>query len=512
MRDPGFLRSSLLALVLTFAPAAGATAAELGATFVAFPPSKTTAGEVYSIPVGVQNTGTEAWTRDDCAASTLYNVSYHWQVNGVSAGNNYEGQRTPIPRPMKPGDSAKVTIVVQAPQEPGEYTLVFDVVKEGFAWFSALDETAVVGGPWNVTVAKAPATGSLSGISIWYPLGTPTTAQKVFVLRQGNCPVQLDFGDGTQTALAANESGALHGYGKGKFTIKATGCGQTVTGSVETADNACPFFFPAVKICESAFDCCDVNPELCAAVLGLLKGPPDIDSVEFGGELTPGRLILIKGKYFTKKADVAGKADLLLKNFQGAEVVVPLQILGSPWNGFTDTFVHARIPDSVAGVMPQTGLLRVTRSDGAVSNLAPVAFTPAIEIQLLPPGRVSASCDNEVACNRCNDQANDCAFPSTPSTSIEGWHQSIPAFGGFGLCALGGGDGTDHYSANLANGWTLAQSSSNVVHGAGKITGTNGFDPGSSSISGSVSWHVDGCETISYQVELVIQGPRGVPF
>lgn len=512
MREPRSLRPLLWSLVFAAAFAPGARAADFGANFVAFPPSKVTAGQVFSLPVGVQNTGTKIWARDDCAADTLFFVSYHWAVNGVSAGPNFEGQRTPIPKPMKPGDSAKLTLVVQAPLVPGDYTLVFDVVQEGFAWFSGLDLEAVTGGPWNVKVAAAPAAGSLSGISVWYPLGTPTSVQKVFVLREGNCPVDLDFGDGTKTTLPAADSGALHGFGKGKFTIKATGCGQTVTGSVEVADTACPFFVPAVKVCETIFDCCDIHPDLCAAVLGLLQGPPDIDSVEFGGELAPGRWVLLQGKNFAKGAGILGKADLLLKDPKGGEVVVPLEILGSPLTEWTDTFVHARVPSGLSGVTAQTGFFRITRPDGVVSNLAPVAFSPAIEFEVLPPALVSASCANEVACNRCNDQVNDCAFPSQPATSIEGWHQSVPAFSWFGVCLLGGGGGTDHYSANLANGWTLAQSFPRVTWGEGKITGTGGFAVGSSAISGSVSWSVDGCETVDYEVDLIIKGPRGVPF
>jgi hypothetical protein len=41
-----------------------------------------------------------------------------------------------IPRDLKPGDEADMTIHITAPKEPGEYILEVDMVQEAVAWFS----------------------------------------------------------------------------------------------------------------------------------------------------------------------------------------------------------------------------------------------------------------------------------------------------------------------------------------------------------------------------------------
>jgi hypothetical protein len=499
--------SCVLGLGVLFGSAA--RAADFRVAYVVFPPSKVTAGEVFSLPVGIQNTGTKPWARDDCASDTSFFVAYHWAIGGVSTQENYEGQRTPVPQAMKQGDAKKLTMVIQAPQVPGNYTLELDMVEEGVTWFSDPPNNAKTGGPFAVTVQPAPATGSLDGVSFWFPLATPISPQKVFVLRKGNCPVELEFGDGTKASLAASDAGALHPFGLGKFPVKATGCGQTVTGELEVADTACPFILPAVKVCDQVFECCDLFPDLCAAVINLIQGPPHVDSVEYVGAVRPGDTFAISGKDFTLAVAVPGKAELLLHDIKGQQVTVPLEI--GPSSDWTKTFVVARIPANTQGVVAQTGQIRITRSDGVQSNLYPVLFSPTLDVQTIPPEMVAVDCNNDVSCNRCNDSIDGCEFSGPPSTSIQGWHQSLPLVSIFGACAFGGGGGTDHYSANLANGWTLKASALHKLYGAGSAD-PSGFAVGSSAVSGSVSWHVDSCEVIDYSVDLVAIGPRGVPM
>ncbi len=506
----GRLRRLCAFVALVFC-SAGARAAGYGVTFTATPPSAVTVGQVLALDVVIQNTGDNPWTRDDCAADTKFNLFYHWSLNGVSEGPNLEGQRTPVPKTMKKGDSAKVSMVIQAPDEAGDYVLTLDMVQEGVTWFSTVDK-ANLGGPFSVKVKDAPAVGSISGIVPWYPLATPTSLEKIFVLREGNCSIELDFGDGTKATLSPTEAGILHSYPKGKFPLKATGCGGTVTSQIEVADTACPFFLPLFKVCEKIFDCCDVNPGICAAIIELVNtGPPKIVSVDYVGGVAPGDWLVIDGKDFVFAGSGKGKLEFLLKNPTGGELLIPLEI-GPSSGAWTKEFILARIPLDASGAMAQTGFFRATRADGKQSNLYPVVFSPAIDFQTLPPSAVSASCANEVSCNWCNDKIDGCEFSGAPTTSIEGWHQSIPILGFFGICALGGGSGTDHYTASLANGWKLAAVGVHQPYGSGQITGTPGFTLGASAISGDVSWHVDGCKTIDYTVELVIEGPRGVPF
>jgi hypothetical protein len=49
----------------------------------------------------------------------------------------YDGLRTPFPRPLEPGGAMELTFRFAAPATPGRYLLELDLVEEGVTWFSA---------------------------------------------------------------------------------------------------------------------------------------------------------------------------------------------------------------------------------------------------------------------------------------------------------------------------------------------------------------------------------------
>jgi hypothetical protein len=55
--------------------------------------------------------------------------------NGASSVLDYG--RADLPRDLAPGAWAVVTIELNAPDEPGEYRVELDMVREGVAWFSS---------------------------------------------------------------------------------------------------------------------------------------------------------------------------------------------------------------------------------------------------------------------------------------------------------------------------------------------------------------------------------------
>ena len=47
-----------------------------------------------------------------------------------------DGQRSPLPHNVAPGQQVSVVQTVQAPDRPGYYSLALDPVRERVAWFS----------------------------------------------------------------------------------------------------------------------------------------------------------------------------------------------------------------------------------------------------------------------------------------------------------------------------------------------------------------------------------------
>ena len=47
-----------------------------------------------------------------------------------------DGLRSPLPRPIEPGESCHVALRLKAPETAGEYLLELDLVEEGVTWFS----------------------------------------------------------------------------------------------------------------------------------------------------------------------------------------------------------------------------------------------------------------------------------------------------------------------------------------------------------------------------------------
>ena len=96
-------------------------------------PSTADVSAVFPATVTLKNTGWRPWRSDDRAAPVL--VSYHW-LDTAGAMKVEDGRRTPLPRVLLPGESLTMTMTVEAPAQPGRYTLAIDLVEEGVSWFS----------------------------------------------------------------------------------------------------------------------------------------------------------------------------------------------------------------------------------------------------------------------------------------------------------------------------------------------------------------------------------------
>jgi hypothetical protein len=47
----------------------------------------------------------------------------------------HDDGRAPLPRDLGPGEELELSMVVNAPRDPGDYLLEVDLLQEGVAWF-----------------------------------------------------------------------------------------------------------------------------------------------------------------------------------------------------------------------------------------------------------------------------------------------------------------------------------------------------------------------------------------
>lgn len=93
-------------------------------------------GELTKTPVRVTNAGKLTWRSE---GEKPIHLSYRWfryRTDGSLAPVPIEGERTRLPSPLSPGDSRELSAKVRAPEKPGRFVLVWDMVHEHTTWFS----------------------------------------------------------------------------------------------------------------------------------------------------------------------------------------------------------------------------------------------------------------------------------------------------------------------------------------------------------------------------------------
>ena len=108
------------------------------------------------VPVRLTNEGRLTW---QSSATPPFALSYHWLTPSSEEVVIFDGLRTAFPYPVAPGASVSMTARVRAPNYPGAYTLVWDVVQEHRTWLSLEGvypgrSTATVEGPAAGTPPK----------------------------------------------------------------------------------------------------------------------------------------------------------------------------------------------------------------------------------------------------------------------------------------------------------------------------------------------------------------------
>src|SRR5205814_2489435 len=104
-----------------------------GATVTAAPLPTLSASEVVTVPLTLLNNGQMTWP----ATGVLpVDVSYHWLSATEEEYLVFDGVRTALPHDISPGETVSVSAIVQAPPQPGDYRLQWDLVHENVTWFA----------------------------------------------------------------------------------------------------------------------------------------------------------------------------------------------------------------------------------------------------------------------------------------------------------------------------------------------------------------------------------------
>jgi hypothetical protein len=84
------------------------------------------AGDVFTTTVMVTNIGVRTWS---AGGIRPVNVSYHWIQPDSRRVLILDGERTPLPRDLAPGESAAVSAFVKVPPITGRLLLQWDLVQ-----------------------------------------------------------------------------------------------------------------------------------------------------------------------------------------------------------------------------------------------------------------------------------------------------------------------------------------------------------------------------------------------
>jgi hypothetical protein len=95
-------------------------------------PNRVIAGEIFVFAAELTNSSGVSWP---ASGPTQVNLAYHW-LDSKGDRVETEERRTDLPRDVPPGRKIEVEQTVVALPEPGEYTLVLDLVRERVSWFS----------------------------------------------------------------------------------------------------------------------------------------------------------------------------------------------------------------------------------------------------------------------------------------------------------------------------------------------------------------------------------------
>jgi LCP family protein required for cell wall assembly len=117
--------------------------------------------ETFEAEVLVRNTGQMDWVHDIGAGRVA--LGTHWLNRDTREVLVWDGPRALLPKTLKNGEEARLSIQLEAPEKPGRYVLQYDMVHEGYSWFS---EKGVIPLEINIDVGQTIDAGLVKRTSV----------------------------------------------------------------------------------------------------------------------------------------------------------------------------------------------------------------------------------------------------------------------------------------------------------------------------------------------------------
>jgi len=118
------------------------------------------------VEVRVTNTGLQSWP---AGGATPVRLGYHW-LDGDGSAVVWDGARISLPHDVAPGRELSLAFHIRAPDQDGEYRLVWDMVQDGgIGWFSghAVPAKTEIVGVWPGVRIYGKGWGHGIGLSQW---------------------------------------------------------------------------------------------------------------------------------------------------------------------------------------------------------------------------------------------------------------------------------------------------------------------------------------------------------
>jgi Dolichyl-phosphate-mannose-protein mannosyltransferase len=100
------------------------------------PPASMRAGGRATLRVSLKNAGDSAWPGRAWRSDALQvGIGNHW-LDAAGREAAHDDGRAPLLSDLAPGEARELELTINAPKEPGDYTLEVDALQEGVSWFA----------------------------------------------------------------------------------------------------------------------------------------------------------------------------------------------------------------------------------------------------------------------------------------------------------------------------------------------------------------------------------------